>query len=919
MINFIKDITLSLEYFIGSYPIVLITSCIAFAFKIFIASNLIFKLKKSNNSPAFRSWILLVVMVISASFVDLSWIIKMTKEVFLPSLDRKVVLFFIRIAWGFIAIQYLALSLFIKSLLEKNYKIKKVDLILSIGNICMFLFFIGLAIYDHNCPSMEMRPIIEAIIQKIGFTYVLANLAFSSLVFGIKIMRSHELPRILRNQLKIFLRLLIAPIIVSEFIQIYPFDFALTWITNNYTVVTLTALLLTYTIYHCMRKVMGLRFLNFQKQVELPIHFNFIKDFKGVLEQLSLVTTTKEINHIIQNFFKEAFHIPPNRTRLYIRNLDVSSGNTNLQDLAREAVIVENFINAHTGTCSVNLVLQKTKILITDELAFSNFYEEQADYQKLLTFLESINADIFIPIHEGQVIIAYIIVERYARIGSSPHGNDLYSNVEQDQIQVFASYLGNIINLLQHRNLHSLIQLEKELKEELFHKHQEINQYKESMRLFLNHAQDERKIGIMFYKNRSFVFGNQTAKEMVGINVNTHQGHPISKILKELAQQVLEYKAPQLMFAHDAAGNKLVLSGILNLEQNNVIITCYYPEVSDLIKRKIDLLKDPTKWDYLLYLETTQSGKLINQLIPGSGEILLNFKIELLKIALSKKAILLNMPDEDLKATVELLHHVSLRENLHMLTLQGPSKNMDVAIKLFGINPIFGMNTEGNVPLLEKLNNIGTLFIENIHYLDLETQEYLAEFMKYGVYRVFKSDQKATSNVRILCSTTLNLQNLVQDGKFFQALFNELKATSLVMPSLLTLPESELSDLTVGLTEQAIKTNTFKNLLELTDKETKRLLDARPASISELRTKIQQLLINKSKKNQIYQESEFDPAYDITDPELAEAARLGKYALKDPRIMSLLWSKFNNQNKIATFLGVNRSSVNRRCKEYNLL
>ena len=29
--------------------------------------------------------------------------------------------------------------------------------------------------------------------------------------------------------------------------------------------------------------------------------------------------------------------------------------------------------------------------------------------------------------------------------------------------------------------------------------------------------------------------------------------------------------------------------------------------------------------------------------------------------------------------------------------------------------------------------------------------------------------------------------------------------------------------------------------------------------------------------------------------------------------MTCLWNKFKNQNKIATLLGVNRSSVNRRC------
>ena len=53
-------------------------------------------------------------------------------------------------------------------------------------------------------------------------------------------------------------------------------------------------------------------------------------------------------------------------------------------------------------------------------------------------------------------------------------------------------------------------------------------------------------------------------------------------------------------------------------------------------------------------------------------------------------------------------------------------------------------------------------------------------------------------------------------------------------------------------------------------------------------------------------------------PELIQAARLGKHALRDQRIMVMLWDKFKNQNKIASFLGVNRSSVNRRCKEFNL-
>jgi transcriptional regulator of aroF, aroG, tyrA and aromatic amino acid transport len=203
-------------------------------------------------------------------------------------------------------------------------------------------------------------------------------------------------------------------------------------------------------------------------------------------------------------------------------------------------------------------------------------------------------------------------------------------------------------------------------------------------------------------------------------------------------------------------------------------------------------------------------------------------------------------------------------------------------------------------------------------FLSLETQQYLAEFITYGFFHRFKSDHKIFSNVRIICSSNKNLQNLVTDGLFSKALFNELKKTSINFPSLASLSDPEIANLAQGFTEQALKSNTFKNLLSLNEKDKYKLLHEKPVSLHELKTRVQQILINKSNRHHIQDSTEFDPAYNISDPELAQAVRLGKKALKDPQIMIFLWDKFKNQNKIATLLGVNRSSVNRRCKEYNL-
>ena len=136
------------------------------------------------------------------------------------------------------------------------------------------------------------------------------------------------------------------------------------------------------------------------------------------------------------------------------------------------------------------------------------------------------------------------------------------------------------------------------------------------------------------------------------------------------------------------------------------------------------------------------------------------------------------------------------------------------------------------------------------------------------------------------------------------------------MPSFSTLSETEIDALAQGFAEQmTLNDATYKNLLALTEKDKMRLLANRPLSLHEFWEKIHQLLITKSVRNNIEDVTQFDPAYNVSDPDIARAVRLGKKALQDPQSMAILWNKFRNQNKIATLLGVNRFHVNRRCQD----
>ncbi len=902
------SLIVSIYNYINSYPFLLAVVLISVITK---TGLLIMTILYGLRSPKlYKSWFFLIPILIGAMFTDLSWIASTCYRLFFNGSDYRYCLAMLRLAWATTIIQYQSLSIFLENILERSYTIRPHHKILiPISGMFSFAFLyllVGYFNFPQNRPDFEFQLLNIASIY--GFLLVIP-----SLYLLLKKTRMKMLPKILVIQIKILVYFLILPYVIFDFIQVFPFSFAPGYVASNLSVVSFSTILLTIAFYLVAQKIMELRFLNFQEHVQTKPYFNFIDDFKLFLDQLSYALTRQELVNTTSLFFKQAFKIPANRTTLIIRKINTIKNEKKGSDWGGDYYPLHDMTELFLASiehCSPDVVayLEKKQIVITDEVAFNNFYEISECGKMLLHFMDQIGADIFIPIYNKKTIIAYIIVDRNSR------PNEFYSRTECDEMVVFANYLSNIVHLMQHSNLPAILKERKELQEEMYHKHQEINQYKESIRTFVRSA--HRKIGIIFYKNRRFDFSNQTARDLIAINPNTHDGHPVTKSLKSIVHYAQEYKTAQSAFIADPAGDKLVIVAHPHLQDNIVIITVYYPEIGDLLKNQCELIKDPSEWDYLLYLETTQIGKLINQLIPSNSPQFFQFKITLLKLALSKKTLLLDMPDEDVQPTAEILHSVSLREKLHILNLTAPEKNGEIAHKIFGLNQLFGGSNEA--PLLEQLNENGTLLIKNIHYLELTTQTYLIEYIKYGFFRRLKGDQKYTSAARVLCSTNESLSSLVSNGTFSAELLNLLEQTTLALPSLVSLPEHELSQLVHGFSEQAIKHEQFKNMLELTEQETHRIVFSRPASLQKFKEKIEQFLVHKTKKNNIFEESPLDPAFTVADPELARAARLGKKALKDPKLMATLWQKFGNHAQIANFLGVNRSTVHRRFKLYNL-
>jgi len=858
---------------------------------------------------------LLLITIGGSTMLSSTWILKILYKLYFSSMDYRMLRFWIRLTWACNTVHYHSLSIFIESLVKKKNLLKnrRQKILIPISGM-LFLFFFFLSLIKFNQPVI--KPAIEVFVIRIVPYYYLFPLLLISLFMAVTSLRSAKIPRLLKKQFNTFITIIFLPVVAAEIIHFQPIRSL--YVTRRYTITCITMIILTYALYYCIKKIMGLRFLNLQTHVQAEKKFNFVDDFKNVLEKLSHITNKREIIHITKSFFKDAFSIPIQKTRLYIRTLHKDSGEEEeIGLLTKNEKIVEAFLTLQAASNQVESFLVKEKILIADELEFTNFYEEEETIKNLIAFLHSIHADIFLPVYEKNELIGYIIIEKNARTGHIPKNLEFYSNVERDQMIVFANYLGNILHFMKSKNLKKILKHEKDLKDLIFLKNREIDQYKESIQSFFKNS-TEKDIGIIFYKNRQFIMGNQIAQRLLKIDLNIHTGHPMTRKITYITKQVVEYKIPQTFVLRNRLKEKLILSIIADTKNNNAIILVRLSEISDILDDKIHMLKDPTKWEYLLYLETTKAGKIINQFIPSHEETLLQVKINILKAALGKNAVLLDIPEDDLPRTVEVLHLIGKREKLEILDLYKPVTNFDIAITLFGASSIFGLNNKKR-PLLEKLDKTGTLCVKNIHFLDMETQKYLANYLKYGVYKNFKGNHIKTSNTKIICSTNIDLESEVLHKRFDNNLFMQLNKMRVSIPPLTALSKKTIEHLIIELAKQAIKIDEFHAILELTESEKRKIIESNPKSIYRIKEKIKQTLIQKSKKQSIYEETQFDPAYDIADPKVVEAARLGKYALKDPKIMALLWDKFKNQNKIAHFLGVNRSSVNRRCKDYNLL
>ncbi len=88
-----------------------------------------------------------------------------------------------------------------------------------------------------------------------------------------------------------------------------------------------------------------------------------------------------------------------------------------------------------------------------------------------------------------------------------------------------------------------------------------------------------------------------------------------------------------------------------------------------------------------------------------------------------------------------------------------------------------------------ELANNGTIFLDEIGDLDWANQVKLLRVLQDQTFEVLGSSQTKRVNVRVICATNRNLEELVSEGKFREDLFYRINLITVQLPALRERPE----------------------------------------------------------------------------------------------------------------------------------
>lgn len=214
----------------------------------------------------------------------------------------------------------------------------------------------------------------------------------------------------------------------------------------------------------------------------------------------------------------------------------------------------------------------------------------------------------------------------------------------------------------------------------------------------------------------------------------------------------------------------------------------------------------------------------------------------------------------------------------------------------------------------------GTVFFDEIGELPFQTQVKLLRLLQQREYEPLGSNTSVKADIRIVAATNRDLKELVAQGKFRDDLYFRLAVVKFDLPPL----KNRREDIPY-LVDHFIKRNNArrgKNIFSVSPEVMRILLQHDfPGNIRELENIIEYAFV-LCRDNIIQMEHlpiELHPIQESPDKQAPESATpLTRVLSEQARLKSLLQKHKGQQTNVAKELGINRTTLWRKLKQYNI-
>ena len=309
---------------------------------------------------------------------------------------------------------------------------------------------------------------------------------------------------------------------------------------------------------------------------------------------------------------------------------------------------------------------------------------------------------------------------------------------------------------------------------------------------------------------------------------------------------------------------------------------------------------------------------LSNELI-GNSSMLVKLRNSIEKFSKTDSRILIFGPAGSGKELVgRLIHEASSRSNNSFKVVNGAILDPNhFDFELFG--------SENNDKIIsgifEKTNN-GTLLIDNISDVPLQTQGKILRVLSDQKFHRVNGANEISVNIRVMCSTSKNLKEEIVSGNFREDLFHRINVIPIQTPYLKDVKE-DIPLLTDYFIKRISDTNGLKPIA-INSKNAVFYDYDWPGNVRELRNLIERVVILASGKN------------DDVDKILSESLKISsikenksedafQFPLKEARekfeknYLEIQLNRHNgNVSKTADYIGMERSALHRKLKSLGI-